>query len=267
MAENPTIRPFPTVVNRLLLALQNPNSTPDTFAEIIECDAGLAARLLKMTNSPLYGLRHTIQSIGHACSMLGRRPLKTLALSLAAASMFNDDRPGRDERAVLWRHSLGCATTARLLARHTSLSPDSAFLAGIFHDIGKLVFYDVVPKDYARIARFKVGRALAEEELKEFAISHGQIGLRSAHAWNMAEEVKVAIGYLHFPENAPNHSQFVLLVSLADAVSRNWGIGSTQMTHLDLSKAMRSLKLNEAILPGLVEEARTIYQETVRACA
>lgn len=268
LAKSPEIRPFPSVVSRLLSALQDPNSTSATFAKIVECDAAIAARLLRMTNSPLYGLRNTVQSIEHACSMLGRRPLKTLSLSLAGASMFSDAGPALEERAMLWRHSLGCASTARLLAKQVaSVSPDDAFLGGIFHDVGKLVFYDVVPAEYANLTQANVGGELAKLERMRFAVTHEEVGLKSAHAWNLAEEIKVAIGYHHAPQESPKHFEIATLVNLADALSRNWGIGSNQLAHLDISACVESLNLDAEILPNLIEEARTTYREAVQACA
>lgn len=268
LAVNPEIRPFPSVVSRLLSAFQDETSTSRTFAKIIECDAALASRLLRMTNSPLYGLRREVRSIEHACSMLGKRSLKTLSLSLAGASMFSDGGPSLEERAELWRHSLGCASTARLLAEHVaSVSPDDAFLAAIFHDVGKLILYDVIPAEYKSLSKSTYGSELAEQEQQGLSITHAEIGLRSAHAWNLAEEVKVAIGYHHFPEQAPKHFEMAALVGLADALSRNWGIGSTDASHLDVSKWTESLDLPPEILPALIDEARTTYQETVRACA
>lgn len=200
--------------------------------------------------------------------MLGRRPLRTLSLSLAGASMFSDGGPTHEERATLWRHSLGCASTARLLAKQVaSVSPDDAFLAGIFHDVGKLVFYDVAPTEYTNLAQSNVGSELAMLEQTRFAVTHEVVGLRSAHAWNLAEEIKVAIGYHHSPQESPNHFEIAALVNLADALSRNWGIGTNQPAHLDVSKCLESLNLDAEILPVLIEEARTTYRETVQACA
>ncbi len=75
LAERPEVRPCPAAVTQLLAACQNADAKAETFVKIIECDPALSVRLLRMANSPLYGLANGVRGIGHAISILGIRQL------------------------------------------------------------------------------------------------------------------------------------------------------------------------------------------------
>ena len=133
LREKAEVRPFPAAVSQLLVASQDPNSTAATFEKIIETDAALAARLLRMANSPLYGIRQEVTSLAHAAAVLGVRQLRSLAFALAGAGMFKEGGTAKGQRSELWNHSLGCAMTCRLLAKAAvGVEPDEAFLGAFF---------------------------------------------------------------------------------------------------------------------------------------
>ena len=133
LREKPEVRPFPAAVTQLVSACQDPNATAATFEKIIQTDASLAARLLRMANSPLYGISQEVTSVGHAAAVLGVRQLRNLAFALAGASMFKEGSTASGQRQQLWNHSLGCATTCRLLAKTAiGVDPEEAFLGRDF---------------------------------------------------------------------------------------------------------------------------------------
>ncbi len=250
LAGRPAVRPFPASVTQLLAVCQDANANTEKFVEIIKCDPGLAVRLLRMANSPLYGLVNEVRSIGHATSILGMRQLKNLALSVAGSAMFSEGSTAAKERQELWSHSLGCAAVARELAKSVStVSPEDAFLAGIFHDVGKLFLYDVVADAYSEISSLYSGIQLVAEEKSVFGVSHEEIGLKSAHAWGLPEDVKAVIGNHHQPEESPAHRTFVTVVHIADRLSRAWGIGSEVATDADIFiDTTEKLVLDEELL-------------------
>ncbi len=125
--------------------------------------------------------------------------------------------------AIPW----GAPTVARLLAKSLpDLSPDDAFLAGIFHDVGKLLLYDVVPEDYARLHADFLGGARVDEEKLVFGVTHEEIGLTSAHSWGLSKEVKTAIGFHHHATTSPIHAEYATLIHVANGLALFWGIGS-----------------------------------------
>ncbi len=155
------IRPFPRAVNQLITALKDPNADSRTLANIIQLDAGLSTRLLRMSNSVIFGVTQELTSISHAITLLGRRPLRNLAYFHACSTLFSGSTKTARQREEIWNHSLGCAIAARLLASSTpSLSKDDAFLGGLFHDIGKLFLLSTFPNEYGKLSTSKWGNDL-----------------------------------------------------------------------------------------------------------
>ena len=221
------IRPFPVSVTRLYAACQDPETDIREFESIIECDAVLSAKLLKFANSPLFCASGGVKRIAHAVSLLGMRRLKSLATSVAGAIMFAKGQGAEEQRVALWRHSVGCAVVAQQLAwQFDAVDESDAFLAGIFHDIGKLLFYDVIPHEYSELEAYFSGDRLAEEEGRVFGTNHAQVGLKSAASWKLPLEIRTAIGWHHEPSQANEFPGFAKLISVADKLARQWGIGS-----------------------------------------
>lgn len=269
LKDRPEVRPFPAAVAQLLSACQDANATPATFEKIIERDPALSVRLLRMANSPLYGLTNEVRGIGHASAVLGIRQLRHLALSVAGAGMFNQGATSAEERQALWTHSLGCATVARLIARRKpGINPDDAFLSGIFHDVGKLFLFDVVPDEYAELSSNYRGAELLAEEVNLFGVSHEEIGLRSAHSWSLAEDLKAAIGFHHRPREAPLSIALVEVIAAANALARYWGIGSDGHENADAAAAaLDQLALSEDHVVELAEESVADFKGAVLAMA
>lgn len=269
LEEGPEVRPFPATVNRLLAACQDGNATATDFEKIIECDAALAVRLLRMANSALFGLTSEVRTIGHATSVLGIRRLKNLALSIAGARMFAEGPTAAKQRQDLWSHSLGCGTIARLLAKTAyAVCPDDIFLAGVFHDVGKLLLYDVVPDEYSELVGSLSGEQLTSEERFNFGISHEEIGLKSAHAWGLSEQIKVAIGFHHRSGETPVHVEFAAVIQLADFLAKTWGVGSPLTEEPDLPWPNVELPpLGDELLGNLEGQARQLFEEAAKMCA
>jgi len=222
------IMPFPHVVGKLLSALRDPNSSAATYAKIIEADAGLTVRLLRLANSPVYGNSHTIQSVSRATTILGNGQLKRIALSFAAKSLIAEGDAAKQRRELLWNHSLGCATVARELAQSVgSTNSDDAFLAAIFHDVGKIFFYDTIPEAYREVESCS-GKKLVQRESELFGITHEEVGIKLVTSWQLSEKLMVAVGFHHRPEEAIAHGDFARLIHVADALARQSGIGSVR---------------------------------------
>lgn len=263
------VRPFPAAVTQLLAACQNPNSTAATYEKIIEIDPGLSLRLLRMANSPLYGLAKEVRSVGHAASLLGVRKLRSLALSVAGMKMFTEGGSGmRDQRDALWSHSIACAALSRIITDHCRIElDDQAFLAGIFHDVGMLFLCDVVPDAYGRLIASCNDAELPEGEKYLFGVTHEDIGMRSANGWGLSEEVRIAIGYHHRPDEALNHGALVRLVYVADTLDNLWGISAQCKPDapVDLPAAVLDyLGLDEQGLVLLEEASQVAYREVRR---
>lgn len=257
------LRPFPSAVTQLLAACQESSSTAQTFEKIIECDPGLSIRLLKMANSPLYGLTHEVRSIAHATAILGTRQLRSLALSVAGRSVFTGDEAASKSRKALWSHSLASATVARCLAKQDSdLDGDDAFLSGVFHDVGKLFLYDVVLEEHQSLESEFTGSALASEEEALFGIDHQAVGLKAAHRWGLPEQIKAAIGYHHDPSASLVHPKNAMLMHQANRLAKHWGVGSEEIPDdTILSEVAESFSIEIDQLAALRDPAVDMFEQ------
>lgn len=258
------IRPFPNSVNRLLAVINNSETPVTTFAEIIESDVALSTRVLRMVNSSLYGFDSEVTSVRQAVSILGQRALKNLALTYAGSSIVTGDGKTQKQVEMLWSHSLGCATVARILADEVrSINSDEAFLAGIFHDIGKLFFLDVIPDEYSEVFEEFHGAELSEQEEKLCGLPHTEAGLQLTVTWPLSDEVKGVIRYHHEPEADTSNREFTTLIYKANTISRLFGIGSPPI-EMDVipENIYQYLELDEEQVASLVEEAKNSFAET-----
>ena len=131
---------LPEVVIRVNAAIENPDIGVIEVAKLIQLDPALAARLLKIANSPLYQQNLELRDLKQAIQRLGLRVTRNIVTSLVMHNVFNiqSDRL-RFKIKELWQHSCRVAALSQVLARITpGLQPDRAMLAGLLHDIGIL---------------------------------------------------------------------------------------------------------------------------------
>lgn len=262
----PELRPLPVVATRLMQACQDPKSDSKTVARIIECDPGVALKLMKVANSAMYGCSGRVKTVDQAIVLLGFRAVRDLAISVAGAQVFQNGSTAMDERMGLWRHSLACATVARLLARtFRTAVPEEAFLAGVFHDVGKLMFYDLDAAEYIRLQKDCPQGATVVEEQREFGITHTEIGLECGDDWGLPEPVRMAIGFHHAPSESPEHRSLVSLLQTANHLAKVWCLtGDREATAT--APPQLDMPLDEAVLEPLKAQASQEYGEVRAIC-
>lgn len=262
LRDHPEVRPFPTTVTRLINALQDANATATDFEAIIAQDPALAGKLLRLTNSPLFSPNGRIESIATAVSLLGLRRLRSIAMSVAGDTMFSSGSSAEQARIRLWEHSVACACVGRSLAKVISgTDADEMFLAGIFHDVGKLLFFDVMPELYEDMTRDKHGRALVEEERYLTGFTHEEIGFKSSKAWELPVAIQAAICWHSCPQDANMAEPFVRAFSLANELTNCWGISAEPIDMSEeLTAEIESYGLSESQLERIAAEARDAFQ-------
>lgn len=218
LASDFELRPFPVVVEKLVTALKDPDVRPDTISSILESDAALASRILRMANSPMFGISRTIELVSQATVILGHAQVKSIAMAFAGAAMFEE---GNTEtlhvRRQLWQHSFRCAVAARAIAGELKLGQEHAFLAGIFHDIGKLFFLDVAPEVYTQIVMTAEDPIAAERE--KFGITHPEVGVKLSAGWRLPAGSMSAIGYHHQPDQGTGSVDLIEIVNIANRLA------------------------------------------------
>ena len=249
---------LPQVVERVMTLVEDPDTTSAQLASVIATDQALMTKVLKVVNSAYYGMPRRIATLRQATVILGFNTVKNLVLS---ASIFDSFGSGSGDvefdRVKFWEHSIGVGTAAKVLAQRIRLGqPEELFVAGLVHDIGKVVIDDHLHEDFVRIlqvVRDKKCRILdAEQEV--LGVGHPHVGQLVAEKWNLPGILTESIAYHHTPQMALNHKKYVAIVHLADAIARleNLGNGGDSQTPVIDPESWKMLGIPETELGELI---------------
>ena len=201
-----SIPTIPTVLTEITEIFNSPDGSAKQAGEVIEKDAAIATRVLRLVNSPFYGLKNPVSNINLACSILGLRAIKNLVVQATVLQTFGSSPEVRDFDANwLWDHSFKTAVACRMLADRSpvanGMAREDAYTCGLIHDIGKLILIDSQADRFAEALRFsrsnKVPLAKAEGEV--FGFTHAHVGGLLANRWKLAANVQAAVMYHHSP--------------------------------------------------------------------
>lgn len=230
----PTLPAVAMEVNRMLLDY---DTSIKKLAKIIEKDQSIASRVLKLGNSAFYGFRSQISNIPKALILLGFNTIRNVIISVSLTKTFNNNKALEGfDIADFWKHSVAVAMVSKNLAEQIDFpSADDCFLAGLLHDIGKIVlsqfFQDVFIKIW-NSAR-EDGISFFEAEKKEGFVEHTVIGSHLAQKWQLPAALVDCIRYHHhLSENAINF-ELLTIVHTANILVNRFDVESD--TALDLA--------------------------------
>lgn len=218
--------PFPVTATQLVTEINQEQVEVPKVTQLIECDAVISSKVLALANSPIYCPSRPITTINHAVVILGFRSVAKLVLTVATSSVFADkSTPCIGARLQTLRESLAIATTARVLADQAgTVDADEAFLAGVMHDVGKLVFFNAIGEEYAElIARHPHGDSTSEEQ-ERFGVTHPELGKTCGSNWGVPHNINVAINNHHQGLDAVDDELSATIIQ-ADYVARRWQLG------------------------------------------
>lgn len=192
VARVPRLEALPESYQRLQAAADRPHATADEVAAVLSEDQGLAARCLRLANSPLYGFPARIDTVVRAVAVVGTRQMCQLALASSVIEAFKD--LGIDGLRRLWRHGIATALTARQLALGLrEASSERLFLAGLLHDVGEAVLVAATGQPPLG----QRGPARLEEERSRWGCDHAEVGARLLARWNLPDSLVDAVSHHH----------------------------------------------------------------------
>ena len=210
-----TLPVLPTAVTRLLSLARDINVNFREIARVIETDQTLTARTLRAANSPLNGVSRPVKTVRQAAVLLGADTIINLALGVSVISLQSGLYKNLPiDPNAFGRHSIAVGLAARALAQHFKLpNPSEAFVAGLLHDIGKLVLLMHYGESYARLMRqsWQQSEPLNNLELDAYDLDHALVGQVLCMHWNLPSVMAKAVAE-HHTDPAPR--------SVADVVSR-----------------------------------------------
>ena len=260
---------LPKVYFELQEALNDPDKTFQDLGEIIGLDPGLSARLLRIVNSAFYGFPSKIETISHAISIIGMNQLTDLALATLVIRQFRGIPNSLFNMEKFWRHSMACGVVARSIAEFRGENNVERFyLAGILHDIGRLVIFKQEPA-LARDAFFrsrerKENIYLSEQELMGF--DHADVGRELLKAWQLPPRLVEAVACHHQPQTARLFPVEAAIIHTSDYIVHAMHVGSDaefSEPHLH-PKSWEIIGLNPDDIEFMKDKVSQQYESIVR---
>ncbi len=248
------------VVSQLLSLLQRDDVAMSELMEAIGRDQGLAARILRIANSPFYGLSSHIASLKDAGAMLGVHTLYNIVTAAGIMGQFPHTQDKNFDRLSFWKHAIGVGICAQVLARHGGLDAEVAFTSGLLHDIGKLVMAAYFKADFSYVLAYRDEHdcLLKDAEQAVLGFAHTVIGARVARHWKLPEPVINAIKHHHTLMDVV--SPLSELVHVADILCRalDIGHGGDDLIPVLNMAAMKRLGLDWILLADCLGEIENL---------
>lgn len=250
---------LPRILLRITELLNDPKASARDLALVITEDPVLTARLLRIVNSSFYGLPQRVATVTTAIVLLGFEAIRHLLLTASVFDLFPaKNRSARRFLEQLWDHALGCAVGAKALGRLQRRERlEELFVAGLLHDIGKIVVMVLFPAEGAEALRrtAREGLPLLEAEASVLGFDHTHAGRLLAERWNLPPRLVAAIAFHHAP-NAAGAGDTAAVVHAADVFARALGLsadGVDRVPPLDAA-AWRRLKLPAGAIDPVLGE-------------
>ncbi len=253
---------LPGVVKFIGSLIEDSNTSAQDLAAVISRDQVLSAKILRLVNSPIYGFPGRISSVSHALVLLGFNVVKGLLLSTTVFSAFAGGVQG------LWEHSLGTALISRRLARGLGQKDmEEVMIAGLLHDLGKVVLAHLLPEECgaARLRAVDEHRHIGDIEKEVFGVNHAQVGAWAARSWHLPDRLVVALEYHHRPSRAKEAMRVPAIVQLSDILARSMGYGDggdSVVPALD-REAYQHLGLTDQELAAALKDVEQEYQRGI----
>lgn len=251
------------IMQEIQMAVDNPNSTTDDLARIVEKDAIVSIRLVSTANSPMYIGPQKVRSIREAIPRIGFKETRNIVSAIISRNLFkSQSREYVTLMEELWSHSLACAYGARVLADHLRFSdPEKYFLMGLVHDIGKILIIKIISENkdwHNRLDRSQVEKIMQ--------IAHNSLGGVILRHWKFPKEFYEVATSHEGPKFFETTGRAILVVHLASQIASSLGYGYRKET-MDLAEldSAKRLKLESTAISSISDRIKTIMTDSAKS--
>ena len=223
---------LPSVLAELSRRLEDPKTSSEDLAQVIQQDQAISSKVLKLVNSPFYGYSGRIHTINQGIVILGFNAVKNLVLSTSVMEAFKDAESGEGFRVdLLWIHSASVAGVAKVLAERSGVGdPEEAFVAGLLHDIGKILVWTSNPKLLSACIQASQSRKMPLEsvETQVLGFRDAELAAVLAEKWKFPNSLRESLRWNPEPERAGAAISLASVVHAANALCIAMGSSSVQ---------------------------------------
>jgi len=274
MSEIGALPSLPEIISKLIKELENKDTDPEALEKIIINDSSLSAKVLRIANSAYYGQSRQIDTVSKAIVLLGMNTIRNLALTLASSNALNSSFSGYGlEKGQLFIHSLATAVGASFIARNTkSEDQEKVFLAGLLHDIGKILLSPYLKKHIEVIKKivFDVDKPFNKAETEVFGFNHCDLGAELAIRWELPRLIVDSNRYHHDPSECKNeNSKVIEYIHIADHISylSKFGLGIDGNNYKVLFDTFEKYKIDDErkakLIESVTEETNELFKSMV----
>ena len=197
MAALGKLPPFSPILNKLLASLAGEDVSFAKLGDLIEKDTVVAGNILHLVNSALYARRATISSVRHALALLGMDKVRNTLLGMSISRMWSQVKtPPAWSMARFNRHSAAVAILSdQIASRIRADYPEGAFVAGLLHDLGRLLIALGLPDEFTRLIKLheQSDRSWTECERELLGFTHAELSAEALEKWKFPEQVQIAV--------------------------------------------------------------------------
>lgn len=259
---------LPDIALKLNALIGDPHSTAQDIADVIAMDTALTVRLLQIVNSPFYNFPQPIDTITMAITVIGTAQLRDLAMATLIIQKFNHIPEKLVSLETFWCHNIACATAARSIVTELGIQQaERVFVAGLLHDIGKLLMYLAEP-DLSRnvLERLKANAELDVNQVEKaiFGYDHAELGAALLKEWGLPDSLIEPVRYHHTPGHARKFVMESSVLHLANVVANKIEPLFPVGTNLGLDdRVWVILNSTSEYLEDIISVSKNVYDDTV----
>lgn len=188
LAKAESIPPLPALAQQLIRLTRSDSATIKEVTDKIKMDQGISARVIKLVNTPFYGIRQEINSIDRATVLLGFNSVKNIAAAISMTQFYSKPfNMYKTTGNAMWLHSYKTACIAQLIAKETDIDGDSLYMAGLLHDVGKVLLAEFLVKETDS----------PDDEKDQLGMTHAEAGALILRKWSVTTDITEAVEEHH----------------------------------------------------------------------